>query len=391
MEKIVFTEEFCQPENLFPFTLTRQMQDIRVGILTIREKWEQYLGLPSFDKQEGDYKDLERAIVIDNSIESDIIYLIHGNMLPTIKLAKQVKNLQPGQCLSIPENKNHIYCISAKQIEGEYKIKVEKTIESKEEVKEIKYPWDIFGLNRWAIQEDFAWLSKNKKQKISPTNKIINEKNIFIEKGALVEHCFLNASEGAIYISKEAVVMEGTMLRGPIAIGEGTIVKMGAKIYGATTIGPYCTVGGEIKNSVFFGYSNKAHDGYLGDSVIGEWCNIGAGTCNSNVKNNASEVMAYTPVGLQNVGLKCGVMMGDYSRTAINTAINTGTVIGVSCNVFGNGLTPKYIPNFSWGSEGIQRYEFKKALADIQNWKSLKNEMLAEKEKLILHHIFEYY
>jgi len=392
MEKIVFTEEFCGPENLFPFTLTRQIQDIRVGILTIREKWEQYLAMPSFDKQEGDYKDLERSIAIDKSIGDDIIYLIHGNILPTLKLAKQVKKLKPGQCLAIPEKENCIYCISAKQIEGEHKIKVEKTIESKEELKEIKYPWDIFGLNRWAIQEDFTWLVNNtKKQNISSTNRTINDKNIFIEKGAAVEYCFLNASEGPIYIAKEALVMEGSMLRGPVAIGEGATIKMGAKIYGATTIGPYCTAGGEIKNSVFFGYSNKAHDGYLGDSVIGEWCNIGAGTSNSNLKNNASEVMVYTPTGHHNVGLKCGVMMGDYSRTAISTAINTGTVIGVSCNVYGNGLTPKYIPNFSWGSEGIQRYEYKKALADIQNWKSMKNEMLSEKEKLILRHIFEHY
>jgi len=392
MEKIVFTEEFCRPENLFPFTLTRQIQDIRVGTLTIREKWEQYLSMPSFDKQEGDYKNLERAIAIDKTIGNDIFYLIHGNILPTLKLAKQVKKLQPGQCLSMPENENCIYCISAKQIEGEYKIKVEKTIESKAQVKEIKYPWDIFELNRWAINEDFAWLSiNNKGQNISSTNTIINEKNIFIEKGAEVEHCFLNASEGPIYISKQAIIMEGCMVRGPVTIGEGAIVKMGAKIYGATTIGPYCSVGGEIKNSVFFGYSNKAHDGYLGDSVIGEWCNMGAGTSNSNMKNNASEVLVYTPGGQYNVGLKCGVMMGDYSRTAIHTAINTGTVIGVSCNVYGTGLTPKYIPSFSWGSEGIQRYEFKKAIADIQNWKSLKNEMLTEKEKQILHYIFEHY
>ncbi|MDQ3682107.1 MAG: glucose-1-phosphate thymidylyltransferase, partial [Bacteroidota bacterium] len=238
MEKIVFTEEFCRPENLFPFTLTRQIQDIRVGILTIREKWEQYLSMPSFDKQEGDYKDLERAIVIDRSIGDDVIYLIHGNILPTLKLAKEVMKLKPGQCLSIPEKENCIYCISAKQIEGEYKIKVEKTIESKEEVKEIKYPWDIFDLNRWAILEDFAWLSKNgKKQNIPSSNKTVNEKNIFIEKGAEVENCFLNASEGPIYVAKEAMIMESSMLRGPVSIGEGAIVKMGTKIYSATTIG----------------------------------------------------------------------------------------------------------------------------------------------------------
>ena len=185
--------------------------------------------------------------------------------------------------------------------------------------------------------------------------------------------------------------MEGSYLRGPIAIGEGATVKMGAKIYGGTTIGPYCVVGGEIKNSVLFAYSNKAHDGYLGDSVIGAWCNLGAGTSNSNVKNNASDVQVWMPKGLVNVGLKCGVFMGDYSRTAINTSINTGTVIGVSCSVFGNGLTPKYIPCFSWGTSGVERYKLDKALIDIQNWKVLKKESISESEKIILKHIFNHY
>jgi UDP-N-acetylglucosamine diphosphorylase/glucosamine-1-phosphate N-acetyltransferase len=185
--------------------------------------------------------------------------------------------------------------------------------------------------------------------------------------------------------------MDGSMLYGPIAICEKAVVKMGSKIYGATTIGPDCIVGGEIKNSVFFGNSNKAHDGYVGDSVIGEWCNMGAGTSNSNIKNNASSIMLWTPNGSVNVGLKCGVLMGDYSRTAINTSINTGTVIGVCCNVFGNGLTPKYIPSFSWGSDGIERYRYEKALEDIQNWKQLKQQSLSENEMIILKHIFKHY
>jgi UDP-N-acetylglucosamine diphosphorylase/glucosamine-1-phosphate N-acetyltransferase len=187
------------------------------------------------------------------------------------------------------------------------------------------------------------------------------------------------------------MVMEGSMLRGPLSIGENAVVKMGTRIYGATTIGPHSTVGGEIKNSVIFGCSNKAHDGYLGDAVIGEWCNMGAGTSNSNVKNNAAEVAVYTPHGPIKVGLKCGVMMGDYSRTAINTSINTGTVIGVSANVFGNGLTPKFIPSFSWGHDGIQRYKKEKALEDIRNWKKLKQQTLTETEEVILNHIFDHF
>ncbi len=392
MRKIVFTEKFCSPENLFPFTLTRQIQDIRIGILTIREKWEQYLGFPSFDKQEDDYKDLDRAIVIDESIGKDIIYLVHGNLLPTATIIRQAKKLKPGEFLSLPDKENFVYSISKNQIINEYKIKAQKAIELAEDLKEIRYPWDILKINGWAIKQDYEFLIHQKKrQAISATNKITNSKNIFIEKGAQVEHCFLNATDGPIYIGKNAVVMEGSLLRGPIAICEGAVVKMGAKIYGATTIGPNCTVGGEIKNSILFGFSNKAHDGYLGDSIIGEWCNLGAGTTNSNVKNNASDIKVYTPSGQISVGLKCGVMMGDYSRTAINSSINTGTVIGVCCNVFGNGLTPKYVPSFSWGSDGIQRYEFKKALADIENWKGLKDQSLSVDETSILNHIFDHY
>jgi UDP-N-acetylglucosamine diphosphorylase/glucosamine-1-phosphate N-acetyltransferase len=392
MKKIVFTEEFCQPENLFPFTLTRQVQDIRVGILTIREKWELALGLPSFDKHENDYKDLERAIKIDESIGSDIIYLIHGNVLPTPKLVKQIKKLKPGEFISVGEKETIAYCISRKEILNEHQIKVRKSIELEHELKEINFPWDIVSINAWAIKQDFEWLrNKKKEQRISSTNRVISPGSIFIEKGAVTEHCILNATDGPIYIAKDAVVMEGCLLRGPLAIGEGATIKMGAKIYGATTIGPKCIAGGEIKNSVFFGYSNKAHDGYLGDAVVGEWCNFGAGTSCSNIKNTASEVMVWTPKGLVNAGIKCGVLMGDYSRTAINTSINTGTLIGVSSNVFGNGLTSKYIPSFAWGSDGVERYDFEKALANISNWKALKKEALTESEKLILKHIFDHY
>ena len=392
MKKIVFTEEFCSSENLFPFTLTRQIQDIRVGILTLREKWEMYLEIPSFDKQEGDYKDLDRAIVLDQSIGDDIVYLIHGNLLPTQKLAKQVKKLKPGEFLSLPEKENMVYCLSKKEIIDQNRIKINRAVELNDELKKICYPWNIFQLNAWAIEQDVQLLkSKKKYVKPSATNKTTSPENIFIEKGAIVEHCFLNATEGPIYIEKNAVVMEGSMLRGPVAICEGATIKMGTKIYGGTTIGPNCTVGGEIKNTVFFANSNKGHDGYIGDAVIGEWCNLGAGTSCSNVKNNASDVFVYTPNGAINVGAKCGVLMGDYSRTAINTSINTGTVIGASANVFCNGLTPKHIPSFSWGADGIERYDFNKALQDIKNWKRMKKQGLTSNERIILKHIFDHY
>jgi UDP-N-acetylglucosamine diphosphorylase/glucosamine-1-phosphate N-acetyltransferase len=292
----------------------------------------------------------------------------------------------------VPEKEAIVYCITKKEIVETNKIKVRKSIDAIDDVKEICFPWDIFQVNAWALNEDVNLLKKTRSfQKISSTNKLTAPENIFIEKGAKVEHCIINAEQGAVYIAKGAVVMEGCCLRGPLSVGEGAVVKMGSKIYGATTIGPHCIVGGEIKNSVFFGYSNKAHDGYIGDSVIGEWCNLGAGTSNSNIKNNASEVMVYTPQGLQNAGKKCGVFMGDYSRTAINTSFNTGTVVGVSANVYGAGLSPKFIPNFSWGYEGIERYDLQRALTDIEKWKEFKNEMLSGNETIILKHIFDHY
>lgn len=391
MRKIVFTKEFCQPEQLFPFTLTRQIQDIRIGLLTIREKWEQHLSMLSFDKFEEDHNNLDRSINIEKEIGEDIIYLIHGNILPTQKLSKQVKKLKPGEFISSTDRESVIYCISKKEVLHQNKIKVTKAIEVKEEIKEIGVPWNIFQLNKWAIQQDFELLTLGRKsQKVSTSNKTVGSE-IFIEKGVKMEHCIVNAQDGPVYIAKNATIMEGSMLRGPVAIGEEAIVKMGSKIYGATTIGPNCIIGGEVKNTVFFGNSNKAHDGYLGDSVVGEWCNMGAGTSNSNIKNNASNILVWTPQGPKNVGIKCGVMMGDYSRTAINTSINTGTIIGACCNVFGNGLTPKYIPSFSWGSEGIKRYDLQKACTDIQAWKALKNKTITEKEKNILKHIFEHY
>ena len=392
MNKIIFTEEFCQPENLHPFTLTRQIQDIRVGILTIREKWESLLGLRSFDKKEDDYKDLDRSVNIDEAVGNGVCFMIHGNVLPTPNLIAAIKKLKNGEFISVDGSAGIVFRFTKNEVRGKHKIKVIKAIAVEEEMKVIRYPWNIFQLNDWAIRQDFAVLTKNRKsQSISKTNKVSKPSQIFIEKGAKVEHAILNASSGPIYIGKNAEVMEGSFIRGPFAMDEGACLKMGTKVYGATTLGPYSIGGGEIKNSVLLGYCNKAHDGYLGDSVIGEWCNLGAGTTNSNLKNNAGDVRVWTSAGEVNAGKKCGVMMGDCSRTAVNTAINTGTVIGVCCNVFGTGLTPKYIPSFSWGSEGLKRYELEKAFEDIENWKQMKGNTLSENEKKILKYIFENY
>ncbi len=391
MNKIIFTEEYCQPENLHPFTLTRQIQDIRIGILTIREKWERILGLPSYDKKENDYKDLDRSVDIADIIGNDTCYIVNSNILPTQKLIKAVHKLKNGEFISA-EGNAAIFRITKNEVREFHKIKISKAIKLKEPAKIIRFPWDIFQLNDWAIREDFDILTKKRKsQPVSKTNKVQNARQIFIEKGAKVEFSILNASAGPIYIGKNAEVMEGCIIRGPFALCENACLKMGTKVYGATTLGPNSTGGGEIKNSVIFGNSNKAHDGYLGDSVIGEWCNLGAGTTNSNLKNNAGDVRIWTPKGQLIAGKKCGVLMGDYSKTAINTSINTGTVIGTCCNVFGSGLSPKYIPDFSWGSEGVKRYEFDKVIEDIDRWKKLKNSSITEEEKNILKYIYQNY
>jgi UDP-N-acetylglucosamine diphosphorylase/glucosamine-1-phosphate N-acetyltransferase len=318
--------------------------------------------------------------------------MIHGNILPTPKLIKALKKLKNGEFISANGNTGIIFRFSKKEIKAPNKIKVTRAITIKDNVRSLRFPWDIFQLNDYALREDYKLLTgKRKSQKISKTNKVIKADNIFIEKGAEVENCFLNASAGPIYIGKNALIMEGSAIRGPFACGEKAVIKMNSRIYGATTVGPYCTVGGEIKNSVLFAYSNKAHDGYIGDSVIGEWCNLGAGTSNSNLKNNASTVKVWTPKGEINAGQKCGVFIGDYSKTSVNTSINSGTVIGVCSNLLETGLTPKYIPSFSWGSDGLKRYELIKALADIDNWKKLKESSITDNEKTILTYIFNNY
>lgn len=390
MQRIIFTEEFCQPENLYPFTLTRQIQDIRVGILTIREKWERWLKMSSYDKQEDDYKDLSLSIPLDQIGPKDSWLLLHGNILPDASLLKAVKSLKQGECLSTPNGLAIAYHITKKQLKGPHKIRVDKTVSYANSLHQLEFPWDIVRLNDWALRQDFKLLTASRKSMAIPKSCMVaGAKNVFIEKGASISHAILNATEGPIYVGKNATIMEGALIRGPFALGDNACVKMGARIYGATSVGPGCVVGGEIKNSVLFGFSNKAHDGYLGDSVIGEWCNLGAGTTNSNIKNTAGTVRVWTSNGEKEVGVKCGVVMGDYSKTAINTSINTGTVIGVAANVFGQGLTPKFVPNFSWGAEGLNLYEWTKAIEDINRWKQLKGKELNDEEKLILEVIYK--
>ena len=349
---ILTLEDTSCTNDLLPFTAIREVLDLRMGILTFREKWARLLGVDAFRVE---------SITTGPALPA--------NILPTRALAARIRE---------EWNRGPLTQASIDRILTHGRL--------------IRYPWHIFQHNGEALLEDFDLLTAGRaSQPIPSTVQTVNPANIFIEQGARLSYCLLNASTGPIYIGRDAEIMEGALIRGPFAACEGAVVKMGAKIYGATTLGPAGTAGGEIKNVVFFGYSNKGHDGYLGDAVIGEWCNLGAGVTASNLKNNAAEIRVYHPASRSwlNAGLKCGLLMGDYSRAAINTGFDTGTVVGVCCNIFGAAAPAKYVPDFTWGTQDPVRYQWEKALRDIDNWKKLKNRALTETEILALRHIFE--
>ena len=264
----------------------------------------------------------------------------------------------------------------------------------KEPVLSLTHTWEIFEKNAQALQDDFTLLTEGRNSaKISKTNRTINPEQIFLEPGATVEHSILNASDGPIYLSKEASIWEGAMVRGPFSLGQNAVVKMGAKIYGATTVGPFCKVAGEVSNSVIFGYSSKGHEGYLGNAVLGEWCNIGADSNNSNLKNNYAKVKLwnYATEAFEQTGLQfCGLMMGDHSKTAINTMLNTGTVVGVNVNIYVPGFPRNFIPSFSWGgASGFSTYMPEKAFAAAKVMMARRGVVFDKIEARILEHVFE--
>ena len=370
-------------ELLFPFTHTRPVATCRVGILTIQEKWERWLGT---GVSHFTVPHLQDKFPLQHKLPDTINILICGHLLPDADLLAAIRALEPEQELY---KDNHLL---AKAVLGA-EVRALTNAHRKNypgEVLGIYKPWDIFALNDKAIRADFKLLTAGRTSApISSTNQIIHPADIFLEPGATVECSMLNATTGPIYIGKDAQVMEGCLIRGALAMNEGAVLKMGTKVYGATTLGPYCTGGGEIKNSVFFGYSNKGHDGYLGDAVIGEWCNLGANSSCSNLKNNVSTVSVWIE-GLgrsMEAGTKCGVLMGDYSRCGINTMLNTGTVIGVSCNVFGGHFPAKFVPSFSWGDDGV--YRLPEALKDAGKWMALKGHTLTAKDSSVLEAVYE--
>ncbi len=335
-------------KNLLPLVFTRPVADIRIGILTIREKWEHYLEAETSTLTES-Y--LSKKFPLRK--EKDNL-LINASILPTDALVKAIQLLKPGQSLS-KDNFVVALRLKAEDIDKMPGDKNLNEVQTKLEFLKVNNTWDIFAKNDQAIREDFKLLTEGRKSApLSESNFVRGDKhNIFLEEGATVEFAFINAENGPVYIGKNAEVMEGSKVRGPFSLGEHATLKMDAKIYGATTVGPHCKVGGEVNNTVFFGYSNKGHDGFLGNSVIGEWCNFGADTNNSNLKNTYDivRIWSYAEETFVNTGLQfCGLIMGDHSKTAINTMLNTGTVIGVSCNLYGSGFPRNFIPSFSWGS-----------------------------------------
>jgi len=333
--------------NLLPFTFIRPVAEIRVGITTIREKWERtFKTTCSFFTQ--DYlSELFPCMITDDNL------FIAGNLLPDPTLVEAIKALNTGEVLK--DSQNGVLALRAGNFEKFTALENFKTVAYSEKTTAINFKHDIFSLNEEILIKDFKAIKGHKKSCVlSDSNKLIGDpKNLFIEVGAKIEGAMLNCETGPIYIGKNTQIMEGSCIRGPFALLEDSVVKMGAKIYGATTIGPYCKVGGEINNVVMFGYSNKAHDGYLGNAVIGEWCNIGAGSNASNLKNNYGEVAQwdYATQTYVNTGLQfCGLMMGDHSKCSIGSMFNTGTVVGVGCNLFGSDFHRSFIPSFSIGN-----------------------------------------
>ena len=370
---------------LLPFTFTRPVADILVGIMTIRQKWELHLGSTTTTLTEEYLSDKYPMVELEGNV------MINASFLPNAILAELVSNLEPNQAIF---KKDEIIAFYTSENQEEVDFDTYEIIEYNDDCITIENTWDIFSKNDVAIREDFELLTQDRRsQPIPKSVNVIAPENVFIEEGAKLEYVTLNASSGPVYIGRDAEIMEGSVIRGPFALCDNAQVKMASKIYGATTVGPYSRVGGEVKNVVIFAYSNKGHDGFLGDSVLGEWCNIGADSNNSNLKNNYEEVRlwSYQTEGFAKTGLQfCGLMMGDHSKCGINTMFNTGTVVGVSANIFGSGFPRNFVPSFSWGgASGFTTYLTKKAFETAKLVMARRNIVFDEKEAAILEHVFE--
>jgi UDP-N-acetylglucosamine diphosphorylase/glucosamine-1-phosphate N-acetyltransferase len=374
--------------NLLPLTFTRPVCELRVGILTIKEKWEKYLGETcSYLTQ--DHLKAKFAIR-----PGDDNLLVNGSVLPDPQLLEALLKLETGQVLADNDLMVGVRTTDIRDLSGLINLEGYREIPYVHEYLQIGWPWDIFRNNGKAITDDFTLLTRGKNSaRLSATNMLIHPENIFCEPGFRAEGITLNASTGPIYLGKDSEIMEGTVIRGPFSLGENSVIKLNAKIYGPTTIGPHSKAGGEINNSVIQGYSNKGHDGFLGNSVLGAWCNIGADSNNSNLKNNYARVRIwnYPRERFIDTGLTfCGLIMGDHSKCGINTMFNTGTVVGVNANIFGSGFPRPFIPSFSWGGpQGFTVYTTEKAFEVTREVMSRREVEFDDNDKAILQSVFE--
>jgi UDP-N-acetylglucosamine diphosphorylase/glucosamine-1-phosphate N-acetyltransferase len=385
MNYILFDDHTWQ--NLLPLTFTKPVAEIRIGILTITEKWEHYLnGKLTFQTQE--YLNQKyKASYTNNAV------FINGKICPTPELLAQINQLE----FNTGIKKGNTLIAFRSNIASPLNIAdaLISSVETSTMYTSVENVWDIFSKNGDAIKADFDLITRGRtSQPLSTSNTVIGDaKQIFLEEGAIVEASILNTNTGPIYIDKDAEIMEGSVVRGPFSLGEHAALKLSTKIYGPTTVGPYSKVGGEVNNSVIFAYSNKGHDGFLGNSVIGEWCNLGADTNNSNLKNNYGNVKLYnySQKKMIDTGLQfCGLIMGDHSKCGINTMFNTGTVVGVGANIFGGGFPPTHIPSFSWGgADGMEEYKFDKMIETASRVFARRNLTVNAVEKDILEKIFK--
>jgi UDP-N-acetylglucosamine diphosphorylase/glucosamine-1-phosphate N-acetyltransferase len=381
MNYILFETE-TDRDNLLPFTFTRPVAEIRCGILTMAEKWEKMLGAkPSYLTR--DYLQEKFKLV-----SMDTNMLINGSVFPNETIINEIQALKEGESLASGDT------VIAAHVKGSEVTAAQTRVSTTASVHKINFTYDIFSKNGDAIEADFDLLTKGRiSQTISSTNQVLKPERIFIEEGAKVEFSILNASTGSIYIGKDSEIMEGCKVRGPFALCEHGGLKMDAKIYPATTVGPHCKVGGEVSNAVFFAYSNKGHDGFIGNSVIGEWCNLGADTNNSNLKNTYEEVKlwSYRTKRFEKTGLTfCGLMMGDHSKCGINTMFNTGTVVGVAANIFGAGFPRNFIPSFAWGgAQGFETFILKKAYVTAEAMCARRGIAFDETEKKIMQTVYD--
>lgn len=370
--------------DLLPLTFTRPVGEIRTGILTIREKWEMRLNAKvSFLTEE--YLSSKYPM----TAETDNLF-IAGNILPSPTFIGELVLLNTGECLISEDNQ----LLAFRGTYDALKSEQWTPVQVKEMPEMICFTYDIFLKNGAELEADFAFITQGRESaKISKTNTVIGDYPVFIEEGAFVECAVLNTMKGPVYIGKDAEIMEGSLIRGPFAACEHATVNMGTRIYGPTTLGPYCKVGGELNNVVMYGYSNKAHDGFLGNAVIGEWCNIGAGTEASNLKNDYTEIKLwnYNTRRFAKTGLQfCGLIMGDYSKAGINTMFNTATVVGVGCNIYGTGFPRNFVSSFlDGGNSGFEQTNLKKFFTTTEKVMARRSQILTEEDKQICMHIFE--